>query len=59
MVLIVEGRKDEVKPDLNNEEIYQMVKNFVGMGMSTKDAIKRVSEITEISKNQIYKIYHA
>lgn len=59
MVLIIDGRKDEVKPDLNNEEIYQMVKNFVGMGMSTKDAIKRVSEITEISKNQIYKIYHA
>lgn len=59
MVLIVEGRKDEVKPDLNNEEIYRMVKNFVGMGMSTKDAIKRVSEITEISKNQVYKIYHA
>lgn len=59
MVLIVDGRKDEVKPDLNNEEIYQMVKNFVGMGMSTKDAIKRVSEITEISKNQVYKIYHA
>ncbi|MDY6276299.1 MAG: 16S rRNA (cytidine(1402)-2'-O)-methyltransferase [Bacilli bacterium] len=59
MVLIVEGRKDEVKPDLNNEEIYQMVKNFVGMGMSTKDAIKRVSEITEVSKNQVYKIYHA
>lgn len=59
MVLIVEGRKDEVKSDLNNEEIYQMVKNFVGMGMSTKDAIKRVSEITEINKNQVYKIYHA
>lgn len=59
MVLIVDGRKDEVKPDLNNEEIYRMVKNFVGMGMSTKDAIKRVSEITEISKNQVYKIYHA
>lgn len=59
MVLIVEGRKDEVKPDLNNEEICQMVKNFVGMGMSTKDAIKRVSEITEVSKNQVYKIYHA
>ena len=58
MVLIIEGRKDETKPDLNNEEIYQMVKNFVGMGMSTKDAIKRVSEITNISKNQVYKIYH-
>lgn len=58
MVLVVDGCKDEIKPDLNNEEIYQMVKNFVGMGMSTKDAIKRVAEITQISKNEIYKIYH-
>ena len=58
MVLVIEGRKDENKPDLDNEEVYQMVKNFVGMGMSTKDAIKRVSEITQISKNQVYKIYH-
>ncbi len=58
MVLVVEGRNDENKPDLDNEEVYQMVKNFVGMGMSTKDAIKRVSEITQISKNQVYKIYH-
>lgn len=58
MVLIVEGRTDELKPDLNDEDIYQMVKNFVGMGMSTKDAIKRVSEITRVNKNQVYKIYH-
>lgn len=58
MVLVVEGRRDENKPDLNNKEVYQMVKNFVDMGMSTKDAIKRVADITQISKNQIYKIYH-
>ena len=58
MVLVIEGRKDEFKPDLNDQEICQMVKNFVGMGMSTKDAIKRVSEITNINKNQVYKIYH-
>lgn len=58
MVLVIEGCSNEIKPDLNNEEIYQMVKNFVGIGMSTKDAIKRVAEITQISKNQIYKIYH-
>ena len=58
MVIVVDGCKNEIRPDLNNEEIYQMVKNFVGMGMSTKDAIKRVSEITNVSKNQVYKIYH-
>ena len=58
MVLIIEGCKNEIKPDLNNEEIYQMVKNFVNMGMSTKDAIKQVSDLTQVSKNQVYKIYH-
>ena len=58
IVIVVDGCKNEIKPDLNNEEIYQMVKNFVGMGMTTKDAIKRVSEITNVSKNQVYKIYH-
>lgn len=58
IVLVVEGRKDAIKPDLSNEDIYQMVKNFTELGMSTKDAIKRVSNITKVSKNTIYKIYH-
>jgi len=58
MVIIVEGTLGEIKPNINNEEIVSMIKNLVESGMTTKDAIKRVSEITSINKNYIYKIYH-
>lgn len=58
MVIVVEGTLGELKPNVNNDEIIGMVENFVESGMSTKDAIKRVSEITNINKNYIYKIFH-
>lgn len=58
MVIIVEGSLGEIKPDINNDEIIQMVKNLVNMGLTTKDAIKKVAETTNINKNYIYKIYH-
>jgi len=58
MVIIVEGSLGEIKPDINNDEIIQMVKNLVNMGLTTKDAIKKVAETTNVNKNYIYKIYH-
>ena len=58
MVIVVEGSLGEIKPDINNDEIIQMVKNLVNMGLSTKDAIKKVAEATNVNKNYIYKIYH-
>ena len=58
MVIIVEGSLGDIKPDINNDEIIQMVKNFVNMGLTTKDAIKKVAEATNLNKNYIYKIYH-
>lgn len=58
MVIIVEGFNGEEKPIIGNNDLVGMVKSLVESGMSTKDAIKKVSEITNISKNQIYKIYH-
>ena len=58
MVIIVEGSLGELKPNVNNDEIISMVENFVESGMSTKDAIKRVSDITSVNKNYIYKIFH-
>lgn len=58
MVIVVEGSLGEIKPDINNDEIIQMVKNMVSMGLSTKDAIKKVAEATNVNKNYIYKIYH-
>lgn len=58
MVIVVEGSLGEIKPDVSNDEIIQMVKNFVNIGVSTKDAIKKVAEATNVNKNYIYKIYH-
>lgn len=58
MVVVVEGSLGENKPHLDNNEVIKMVQTFVSGGLSTKDAIKKVSELTNINKNYIYKIYH-
>ena len=58
MVIVVEGCTGEVKPVISNTDIVNMVKSMVDSGMSTKDAIKKVSEMTKINKNIVYKVYH-
>ena len=58
MVIVVEGSSGEVKPVISNTDIVNMVKSMVDSGMSTKDAIKKVSEMTKINKNIVYKVYH-
>lgn len=58
MVVIVEGKNKELKPLIDNSEILNMVNSLTKTGLSTKDAIKKVSELTNVNKNYIYKIYH-
>lgn len=58
MVIVVEGSNGEEKPIIGNNDIVNMIKTLVESGMSTKDAIKKVSELTNINKNYIYKMYH-
>ena len=58
MVIVVEGSVGEVKPVISDTDIVNMVKSMVESGMSTKDAIKKVSEMTKINKNIVYKVYH-
>ncbi len=58
MVLIVEGKNKEIKPHIENTELLKMVSSLTETGLSTKDAIKQVAELTNVSKNYIYKIYH-
>lgn len=58
MVIVVEGSNGEEKPIISNADLVNMVKTMVQSGMSTKDAIKKVSELTKINKNTIYKVYH-
>lgn len=58
MVLVVEGNNEEMAPNINDDEVRKMISNLVDIGMSPKDAIKQVSELLKIGKNQVYKIYH-
>ena len=58
MVIVVEGTTGEEKPIMSDAELVNMVKSMVESGMSTKDAIKKVAEISKMNKNVIYKIYH-
>ena len=58
MVIVVEGASGEEKPIVENSDLVNMVKSLVESGMSTKDAIKKVSEMTNINKNTIYKLVH-
>lgn len=58
MVIVVEGSTGEKQTIVGDNELINMVKTFVESGMSTKDAIKKVSELTQINKNHIYKLVH-
>lgn len=58
MVIVVEGSNGEEQPILGDNELINMVKTFVESGMTTKDAIKKVSNITQKNKNYIYKLVH-
>lgn len=58
MVIVVEGSNGEEQPIIGDNDIVNMVKTFVESGMSTKDAIKKVAEMTQVNKNYIYKLVH-
>ncbi len=58
MVIVVEGNNEETMININDDEIRKMINSLTDMGVSTKDAIRQVSELLKINKNYIYKIYH-
>lgn len=58
MVIVVEGNKSEDCASISNNDLIVMVNTMVESGMSTKDAIKKVSDLTKVNKNIIYKLYH-
>lgn len=58
MVVIVEGNKDEFGIKLSEEEIRKLVDSMTSTGISMKDAIRQVSEMTKMAKNYIYKVVH-
>jgi 16S rRNA (cytidine1402-2'-O)-methyltransferase len=58
MVVMVEGNKDEFGIKLSEEEIRKLVDSITATGISMKDAIRQVSEMTKMAKNYIYKVVH-
>ncbi len=58
MVILVEGNKDEFGIKLSEDEIRNLVNSLTATGISMKDAIRQVSEMTKMAKNYIYKVVH-
>ncbi len=52
MVIVVEG-KAQIEASYNDEEIIKLVSSLISKGLSKKDAIDFVSEITKVRKNHI------
>lgn len=58
MVVIVDGfHKEDVAIDYSSIKL--MIDEFIAEGMTSKDAIKKVSKELGISKNDVYREYHS
>ena len=58
IVIVLEGNPGETVVSVDDNDLIAMVVELEQKGISTKDAIKKVSELTDVNKNYIYKIYH-
>lgn len=58
MVVLVEGNKDELGIKLSDDEIRKAVEALTANGISMKDAIRQVADMTKMAKNYIYKVVH-
>lgn len=58
MVVIIQGSTIEEKANLTDNDLLEMVNEMTKTGVSTKDAIKMVSEKTNTNKNYIYNLVH-
>lgn len=56
-VIIVSGSKNDIS-NKSDKEIVMMVDFYINYGLSKKDSIKLVSNIENISKNDVYNLYH-
>ena len=57
-VIVVEGNHNNNKNDFNKSKIIELIDYYIENGLSKKDAIKLVSNIENISKNDVYNLYH-
>lgn len=59
MVIVVEGGEEQEEVVEFEQSVKEHVQEFIDKGMSAKDAIKEVSKIRNLSKNNVYQEYHA
>lgn len=58
MVLIVEGHQTDREKDIDLSEVNALIQNRINQGISASEAIKEISKLTGLSKNEIYQHYH-
>lgn len=56
IVIVIEISKEEVK--LDEKEIIKKIDKYIECGMKKNEAIKLVSKENNLSKNEIYSLYH-
>ena len=59
MVIVGSGNNDNDEVNLSPEILITEVDNYVNKGMSVKDAIKEVSKLRKVNKNELYALYHS
>lgn len=59
MAIVVSGNNDNDEVNLSPEILITEVDNYVNKGMSVKDAIKEVSKLRKVNKNELYALYHS
>ena len=55
-VIVVSGNKENT--NLGKDEILNQIDNYIDLGFSTSDAIKKTAIDKKINKNDVYKLYH-
>jgi len=58
MVIVVSGCPKEDRIPLSDVEIVDEVNKLVELGKTAKDAIKEVAQAHDLSKNDVYKLFH-
>lgn len=57
-VLVVEGNINNEEESLSDDKLISLINKEIDNGVSSKDAIKIVSQNTKVNKNYLYKIFH-
>ncbi len=59
MVLVIEGNNDKKERMVDMAGVHQMITDYMEHGLSSKEAIKKTAKELGLSKNELYKSYHA